>query len=101
MLLGFDRVLSTRFYRYVRERMLPYEGRAAAAAPVPPALGSLAGVVDRNFLRVHVSDPAEKVVAAFAGSNAEVAVVLDDDGAVVGTLRARDLVRLMWGYYRK
>lgn len=99
MSLGFDRVMSTRFYRYVRERMLAYEGRVAAAAPAG-TLGSLAGVVDRSFLRVNIGDPVEKVLEAFAASDADVAIVVDDAGAVVGTVRARDLLKLTWGYRR-
>jgi hypothetical protein len=97
MILGFDRVLSTKFYRWVRERLSRHEGRVAVGAPAPAALGSLAGVVDRSFLKVNVNDEPEKVVAAFAHSDAEVAVVVDDGGEVVGTVRAADLLRFMWG----
>ncbi len=96
MVLGFDRVLSVKFYRWVRERLLAYEARAAVPA-AGATLGSIGGVVDRSFLTVNVNDEPEKVVEAFAGSSAEVAVVVDGDGAVVGTLRAGDLLRFLWG----
>jgi hypothetical protein len=94
MVLGFDRVLSVKFYRWVRERLSRYEGRLAFR---PAAPASLAGVVDRTFLKVNVNDPPEKVVEAFAHSNAEVAVVVDDAGEVQGTVRAADLLRFRWG----
>jgi hypothetical protein len=97
MILGFDRVLSVKFYRWIRERLLQYEGRVAVRARAPAALGSLAGVVDRNFLEVNVNDEPEKVVEAFANSNAEVAVVVDDGGQVLGTVRAADMLRFLWG----
>jgi hypothetical protein len=97
MVLGFDRVLSVKFYRWIRERLLQYEGRVAVRARAPAALGSLAGVVDRNFLEVNVNDEPEKVVEAFANSNAEVAVVVDDGGQVLGTVRAADMLRFLWG----
>jgi hypothetical protein len=100
MVLGFDRVLSVKFYRWIRERLLQYEGRVAVRARAPAALGSLAGVVDRNFLEVNVNDEPEKVVEAFANSNAEVAVVVDDDGQVLGTVRAADMLRFLWGRRR-
>jgi hypothetical protein len=97
MILGFDRVLSVKFYRWIRERLVQYEGRVAVRARVPAAPGSLAGVVDRNFLEVNVNDGPEKVVEAFANSNAEVAVVVDDGGQVLGTVRAADMLRFLWG----
>jgi len=97
LILGFDRVLSTKFYRWVRERLVQYEGRVAVRARAPAALGSLAGVVDRSFLEVNVNADPEKVVEAFANSNAEVAVVVDDDGEVLGTVRAADMLRFLWG----
>jgi len=100
MVVGFDRVLSVKFYRWIRERMTQYEGRVAARAPVPAGVASLAGVVDRYFLQVNVNDDPEAVVAAFANSNAEVAVVVDDDGRLVGTVRAADLLRFLWGRER-
>jgi hypothetical protein len=96
MVLGFDRVLSTKFYRWARERLLAYEARALVPA-AGATLASIGGVVDRSFLMVNVNDGPEKVLEAFAGSSAEVAVVVDDDGAVVGTLRAGDLLRFLWG----
>jgi hypothetical protein len=97
MVLGFDRVLSVKFYRWIRERLVQYEGRVAVRARAPAALGSLAGVVDRNFLEVNVNDEPEKVVEAFANSNAEVAVVVDGGGQVLGTVRAADMLRFLWG----
>jgi hypothetical protein len=97
MVLGFDRVLSVKFYRWARERLVEYEARREAPARAEATLRSVAGVVDRSFLTVNVNDPPEKVVQAFADSNAEVAVVVDDDGAVVGTVRAADLLRFLWG----
>ena len=97
MILGFDRVLSTKFYRWVRERLVQYEGRVAVRARAPAAIGSLAGLVDRSFLEVNVHADPEKVVEAFASSNAEVAVVVDDDGEVLGTVRAADMLRFLWG----
>jgi len=97
MILGYDRVLSVKFYRWIRERLVQYEGRVAARARAPAAPGSLAGVVDRSFLKVNVNDDPEKVVAAFANSNAEVAVVVDDGGEVLGTVRAADMLRFLWG----
>jgi len=98
MLLGFDRVLSTRFYRWVHKRLAAYEGeRAEEAAPV---LETMAGVVERNFLTVSVDDSPAKVAEAFATSSAEVAVVVDGDGRVVGTIRAADILRFLWGRRR-
>ncbi|MGD8719047.1 MAG: CBS domain-containing protein [Candidatus Zixiibacteriota bacterium] len=101
MILGFDRVLSVKFYRWVREQLVRYDGRVAARPRAPAALGSLAGFVDRNFLTVNVNDGPEELAEAFSNSNAEVAVVLDDGGAVVGTLRAADLLRFLWGKHGK
>jgi CBS-domain-containing membrane protein len=97
MVVGFARVLSVKFYRWARERLLEYEARLEEPARAPAALRSVAGVVDRNFLTVNVNDAPEKVVEAFANSGAEVAVVVDVDGAVVGTVRAADLLRFLWG----
>lgn len=97
MILGFDRVLSVKFYRWARKRLLEYQARVGAAPRAAATLASVAGVVDRSFLRVNVNDSAEKVVEAFAKSNAEVAVVVDDDGEVVGTVRAPDLLKFLWG----
>jgi hypothetical protein len=97
MVLGFDRVLSVKFYRWARERLVEYESKLAAPARAAAALSSVAGVVDRSFLTVNVNDAAEKVGEAFARSGAEGAVVVDDDGAVVGTVRAGDLLRFLWG----
>jgi hypothetical protein len=101
MVLGFDRVLSVKFYRWARERLLEYEARLEVPARAPAALRSVAGVVDPSFLTVNVNDAPEKVVEAFANSAAEVAVVVDDDGAVVGTVRAADLLRFLWGRREK
>ncbi len=100
MVLGFDRVLSVKFYRWVRERLLEYQARVAAPLPAAATLASVAGAVDRTFLTVNVNDDAEKVAEAFAKSSAEVAVVVDDGGDVVGTVRAADLLRFLWGRQR-
>ena len=97
MIVGFDRVLSVKFYRWARERLVEYEARLEAPAGAATTLRSVAGVVDRKFLTVNVNYPPEKVVEAFANSSAEVAVVVYDDGAVVGTVRAADLLRFLWG----
>jgi CBS domain-containing protein len=100
MVLGFDRVLSVKFYRWVRERLLAYRARVAAPLRAAATLSSVAGAVDRSFLTVNVNDDAEEVAEAFAKSSAEVAVVVDDDGEVVGTVRAGDLLRSLWGRER-
>jgi hypothetical protein len=101
MVVGFDRVLSMYFYRWVRERLVKFEGEAAVVAPAGATLATLAGVVDRNFLRVGINDAPEKVVEAFASSNAEIAVVLDGDGEVMGTVKAIDMLKFLWGARRR
>jgi hypothetical protein len=97
MVLGFDRVLSVKFYRWARERLLEYQARVAVPPRAAATLASVAGVVDRSFLTVNVNDDADKVAKAFANSSAEMAVVVGDDGEVVGTVRAGDLLRFLGG----
>jgi len=99
MLVGFDRVLSTRFYRWVRQWLARFESGAAAPAAVGAA--TLESIVDHNVVRVRAGDAPEKVVEALAASGADVAVVLDEGGAVVGTIKAADVLRVMWENRRR
>jgi len=92
MLVGFDRILSDKFYRWAHARLRQYEG-VAARAPKP---GTAAALTERDFVIARADDRVEDVAAAMAAAGAEVAFVLDDRGAIVGTVRAAQLLRTLW-----
>lgn len=97
MLLGFDRVLSTRFYRWVRERLWRYEG--LPTRPVAP--DAVAALTRRDVVVVRADDTQREAAAALASAGADVAVVLDERGNVFGIVRAADLLRSLAGGLKK
>ncbi|UCE27327.1 MAG: CBS domain-containing protein [Candidatus Coatesbacteria bacterium] len=96
LLLGHSRVKNTVFYKYMRSVLSEYAAYKPEPAVTEIPLGSVASAVNRNFVTVRETEQLSSVIKTFLEKGAELAVVVDDDGEVRGTLDARDLLRIIW-----